>query len=85
MTTASARMLPAIHGGSIKEAGAVWTGGAFDRAVTRLGVGVELKNALDLGGVFRIMHAVGLARPAADLFARRGYDLYYRIRAAVPF
>jgi hypothetical protein len=31
------------------------------------------------------MHAVGLARPAADLFARHGYDLYYRIRAAVPF
>ncbi len=67
------------------DAGAVWTGGAFDRAVTRLGLGVEVKNALDVGGVFRLMHAVGVARPASDLFARHGYDLYYRLRAAVPF
>ncbi|WP_456425441.1 hypothetical protein [Rhodocaloribacter sp.] len=77
--------LGATTAAAFADAGAVWTGGAFDRAVTRLGVGVEVKNALDLGGVFRIMHAVGLARPAADLFARHGYDLYYRIRAAVPF
>ncbi|QXD16770.1 hypothetical protein GQ464_007485 [Rhodocaloribacter litoris] len=26
-----------------------------------------------------------LARPAPDRFARHGYDLYYRLRAAVPF
>jgi len=31
------------------------------------------------------MHAVGVDRPAPDLFARHSYDLYYRLRTAVPF
>ena len=67
------------------DGGLVWTDGDFDRAVERLGIGVEVKNALNVGGVFEIMHALGIAQPATDLFSRDHYDLYYRIRAAVPF
>ena len=67
------------------DAGLVWSGGDLGGAVERLGMGVEVKNAVQIGGIFEVMHAVGIAQPATDLFAREGYDLYYRIRAAVPF
>ena len=65
------------------DAGLVWSGD-FDRRVERLGVGVEVKNVLRLAG-FRITHALGLAQPASKLGLEEDYDLYYRIRTAVPF
>ena len=73
------------------DAGLVWTGGDFDRAARRVGVGVEAANVVTLGG-FPIRHAVGLATPASDLGGvldgSVGFgelDLYYRVQAAVPF
>ncbi len=50
----------------------------------RLGAGLELKNALHLGPLV-LTHALGWAHPLrlAEPGARR--ELYYRIRAAVPF
>ena len=66
------------------DAGLVWTDAAFEQADRRLGVGVELKNALELGG-FEIAHALGVAQQADFLGTRDQYDVYYRIRAAVPF
>jgi len=38
---------------------------------------------VNIGGVFEIKH--GIAQPATDLLSRDHNDLYYRIRAAVPF
>ncbi len=50
----------------------------------RLGAGIELKNALHLGPLV-LTHALGWAHPLRpdEPGARR--ELYYRIRAAVPF
>lgn len=50
----------------------------------RWGAGVELKNELNLFGI-GIAHAVGIAQPAQKLFSEADYDLYYRVRAVVPF
>jgi hypothetical protein len=73
------------------DAGMVWTGADLDAAVRRLGLGVELKNVVSLGG-FEILHAVGLAAPAGALdevwdgsVAWGDLDPYYRIQAALPF
>ena len=67
------------------DAGAVWFEGAYDDREERLGVGVEVKNAVRLGGVLEFGHAFGLAQPAENLGTRDHYELYYRIRGAVPF
>ena len=73
------------------DAAAVWTGSDFDRAVERVGLGVEVKNELNLLG-FRIGHAVGLGArwdQVEDGFDEdlqfEDLDLYYRIGAALPF
>ncbi len=67
------------------DGGLVWTDGAFDAATRRLGVGLEVKNAVRLGGFFTFGHALGLAQPASDVGTGERYEIYYRIRAAVPF
>jgi hypothetical protein len=67
------------------DGGLVWSDGAFEERVERLGVGVEVKNAVQVGGVLAFGHAVGLAQPAEHLGTDRDYEVYYRIRAAVPF
>lgn len=67
------------------DGGLVWSEGAYDRRVERLGVGVEVKNAVRLGGLLEFGHAVGLAQPAEDLGTEHNYEFYYRIRGAVPF
>ncbi len=50
----------------------------------RLGVGVELKNAVSIRDYITIMHAAGLAQRAGDVGTDK-HELYYRIRATVPF
>ncbi|MEM9665218.1 MAG: hypothetical protein AAF970_09805 [Bacteroidota bacterium] len=67
------------------DAGLVWSDDAFDDAEGRVGVGLELKNGLRLFNALTITHAVGLAQPAADVGTDNRLDLYYRLRAAVPF
>ncbi len=67
------------------DAGMVWTNAKVEDADRRVGVGVELKNALRLGGLFEIGHSVGIAQPAVDVGTDDHYEIYYRIRAAVPF
>ncbi|GAB5518043.1 MAG: PD40 domain-containing protein [Rhodothermales bacterium] len=66
------------------DAGLVWTGDDVDNAIRRVGVGAEVKNGLRIAGAFTLSHALGIAQPASDL-GGDDYDLYYRIRAAVPF
>jgi WD40 repeat protein len=51
----------------------------------RLGVGAEVKNVLVLGGALQIAHAIGIGQPYDGLGTDRNYDLYYRLRAALPF
>ncbi|MEX0684634.1 MAG: BamA/TamA family outer membrane protein [Balneolales bacterium] len=50
----------------------------------QLGTGIELKNILQIGGV-RILHSLGIAQPVNTLGFDEDYDLFYRIRASVPF
>ncbi len=67
------------------DGGLVWTDGAFDDGVQRLGLGLEVKNAVTIAGLFTFSHAVGFAQSAEDVGTNRHYEVYYRIRAAVPF
>lgn len=55
-----------------------------DDAVKRAGTGLELKNVLDLGGL-RILHSLGIAQPTDQLGVDEDFELYYRLRAVVPF
>jgi hypothetical protein len=69
------------------DAGVVWNARFADGTTgreERWGAGTELKNSLNLAGI-RIAHAVGIAQPAQELFTDTDYDLYYRVRAVVPF
>ena len=80
--------LGAVAPALFADGGVVWSGSTFDGAVTRLGVGAELKNVLDIGG-FEVLHAVGVAAPTSRLGeVFRGDEdpeIYYRIQAALPF
>ncbi|NBC17222.1 MAG: BamA/TamA family outer membrane protein [Bacteroidetes bacterium] len=67
------------------DAGLVWTDADLDDAERRLGLGLELKNALHLGGVFELGHSLGVAQRASKLGTTERYEVYYRIRGAVPF
>lgn len=57
-----------------------WMGGE----TARLGAGGELKNRIRLGPL-TFTHALGIAQPYDHLLGDSTYDLYYRVRAAVPF
>ena len=69
------------------DAGIVWNA-RFDDGSTgteqRWGAGAELKNEISLFGI-SFAHALGIAQPAQELFTNVDYDLYYRVRAVVPF
>ncbi len=69
------------------DAGFVWNSGTMDgngyAYERQIGTGVELKNLLRFGPL-QIVHSVGIAQPVDALF-ERDYDLYYRVRATVPF
>jgi hypothetical protein len=67
----------------VADGGMVWTDGNFSGAERRIGSGLEAKNVLRLGGL-DILHAVGIAQPLEHL-GSRSYDLYYRVRASIPF
>lgn len=55
-----------------------------DTVESRWGSGAEIKNVLSLFGI-QITHAVGVAQPTTLLFTDAETDLYYRVRAVVPF
>lgn len=65
------------------DGGIVWSGSDLSAGTKRVGAGVELKNALNIGGL-RVGHALGAARPVL-----RGdgteWNLYYRVQTALPF
>ena len=68
------------------DGGVVWSD-AFTpdgAAVARAGAGAELKNVLTLGGL-SIVQSLGFAQPVPDLATSRNQEVYYRIRAVIPF
>lgn len=52
--------------------------------VKRLGTGIELKNKIGIGPL-DFVHSLGVAQPYNELFGDEVYDLYYQIKASVPF
>ena len=69
------------------DAGAVWDARLTDGTTgteTRWGAGAEIKNRISVFGV-GFTHALGIAQPAQELFTDADYDLYYRVKAVVPF
>ena len=70
---------------AFSDIGWVWTGGELENRVHRLGIGVELKNALEIGGFFKLAHAIGMAQPASSIGTNDLYEVYYRIRSSLPF
>ncbi len=69
------------------DAGVVWSSpleGGTTETIKRWGAGAEIKNELQIFGL-GITHSVGIAQPAQDLFTDADYDLYYRVRAVLPF
>jgi hypothetical protein len=69
------------------DAGVVWNARFDDGSVgteQRWGAGAELKNTVRILGI-RLSHALGIAQPAQELFTDADTDLYYRVRATVPF
>jgi len=69
------------------DAGIVWDARFEDQSKgteRRWGAGGEVKNEVTLFGV-NFSHSLGIAQPAEELFSDADYDLYYRVRAAVPF
>ncbi len=76
--------LGATTGAVFADAAMVWSGRDFDAADRRVGVGAEVKNALRFGGL-EIAHSAGVAQPVRALGHDEPLDVYYRIRAAIPF
>ncbi len=65
------------------DGGVVWNNDAV--LSKRAGVGLEVKNALVVGGVLQLMHAIGIAQPASSFGTSDDYEIYYRVRASLPF
>lgn len=69
------------------DAGVIWNALFSDgdnSTEHRWGAGAELRNELRLFGI-GISHSVGIAQPVNKLFKDDSYDLYYRVRAVIPF
>ncbi len=90
LSSLQTRILGAVSLGGVAAAafadgGLVWTGADVENGVSRVGLGLELKNELKLGGFLRFAHAFGIAQQAADVGIDEDYEIYYRIRTSVPF
>ena len=71
----------------ISDFGAVWNARSSKGetgTIIRWGTGAEFKNHLSLFGL-PIVHAVGFAQPTDVLFTDKNYDIYYRVKAVIPF
>ena len=67
------------------DAGFVWSRPNGRAPVAQYGAGIEIKNALKLGGVIEVTQSIGFAQPASALFSDDRYEIYYRIMSALPF
>jgi hypothetical protein len=52
--------------------------------IYRWGSGAEIKNQVSVFGL-TIAHSLGIAQPTKKLFTSHKYDLYYRVKAVLPF
>ncbi len=57
----------------------------LNNTTRKLGVGIELKNAITLGGIVTFMHAVGIAQQSTALGTDEDWEIYYRVRKTLPF
>lgn len=76
--------LGATTGALFVDAAVVWSGNDISGGVTRAGAGSEIKNALRIGGL-DITHSVGIAQPIDAADVDDPMEVYYRVRAAIPF
>jgi hypothetical protein len=67
----------AVVGDAIQQDGSTTT-------INRWGAGAEIKNELQIFGL-GFAHSVGIAQPVKHLFEDDFVDLYYRVKAVVPF
>ncbi|TVQ67361.1 MAG: hypothetical protein EA360_02335 [Balneolaceae bacterium] len=58
--------------------------GPGESYVKRAGAGLELKNVLQLGPL-SLVHSLGYAQPVQDLGKERNQEVYYRVKAVIPF
>jgi len=66
------------------DGGLVWSDGDVAGGVRQAGAGLELKNALRLGG-FEVGHALGVAQPTTAAGTTDDVRVYYRVQTALPF
>lgn len=68
------------------DGGVVWSDSLTpdDAAISRAGLGAEVKNVLTFGGL-QLTHSLGFAQPVQDFGGSRNQEVYYRVRAVVPF
>ncbi|MBD3660641.1 MAG: hypothetical protein HUJ11_00320, partial [Arenibacter algicola] len=59
-------------------------GNGSKSTVERWGAGAEIKNEVQLFGI-EFAHSLGVAQPVEDLFEDDFVDLYYRVKAVIPF
>ncbi len=68
------------------DAGFVWDDDLVpgSDATGRAGTGAEIKNVLNIFGI-PFVHSLGYAQPVNDFFGSRNQEIYYRVKAVVPF
>lgn len=60
------------------------TPGSESRYERRAGAGLELKNVLQFGPL-SLVHSLGYAQPIQDLGKDQNQEVYYRVKAVIPF
>jgi len=68
------------------DAGVLWNDDLTpsSNAIKRAGTGLEIKNTLNIG-FLEISHSVGFAQPVPDFATSKNQEIYYRVRAVIPF
>lgn len=67
------------------DGGVVWSDSIKpEDATARAGTGAEIKNVVNVLGI-SFVHSLGFAQPVPDFATDRNQEIYYRIRAVVPF
>lgn len=68
------------------DGGLVWSDEILpgDDLVKRAGTGLELKNVISIGGL-QLVHSLGAAQSVREMGRDEDVEVYYRVRAVIPF
>jgi Tol biopolymer transport system component len=68
------------------DGGIIWqdSGTPGNASISRAGAGAEIKNVLTFGAL-QLAHSLGFAQPVQDFSTSRNQEVYYRVRAVIPF